>query len=80
MHFAYFSEFLIESPGSELSAARRRKPSHPVFWVDHELLGGEEHPSGDAFHFGSIFGFCMFWVALVQRKRHLIKFGPKGRD
>ena len=30
----------------------------------------EEHPPGDDFRFGSIFGFCMFWVALVRWKRH----------
>jgi len=66
-------------PGGELSAARRRKPRHSVFWVNHELPGGEEHPPGDAFRFDSIFGFCMFWVALVRWKRNFNNIWTKRK-
>jgi len=63
----------------ELSSARRRKPRHPVFWVDNELSGGKEHPPDDAFRFGLIFGFCMFWVALVRWKRHFNNIWTKRK-
>ena len=79
---SYFSCFLgsrEEPPGGELSAARRRKLRRPVFWVDHELPGSEEHPPGDAFRFYLIFGFCMFWVALVRWKRHFNNIWTKRK-
>jgi len=65
MHFAYFSGFLIG-----ISAARRRKPHHPVFWVDHELPGGEG------------LGLCSACSGLLWfgGKGILTTFGPKGRD
>ena len=80
MHFAYFSEFLIESPGSELSAAKRRKPRHQVFWVDYELPGGEEHPQAMLFVLVRFSGFACSGLLWYGGKGILTTFGRKGRD